>query len=110
MNKYIRTARGVYKIKDLILRHDPQLGNYYENRYGLALKPLKEGNSIKDLCDCYVCVRSPAPPAMFSYFEDLLTWVKAEGYKPHSCFGGIWTDMGLTYVAELTKSNKLELL
>lgn len=84
---------------------------------------LKQANTIEELCDEFVFEDSDGPYLcnfceqtdvdVGSKFDELVYWFnhsKEEQYKKRNCYGAIWTDKGLIYVAKMNDKGELELL
>lgn len=109
--KYIRTKDGIEKVP-----------NDYANKL-VKCPNLVIGDTIKELCDefifedsdghylCNLCELTDVP--ISSKFDELKYWFyhsKEEQYKIRNCYGAIWTDKGLIYVAKLNDKGEFELL
>ena len=87
--KYIRTKDG------RIIENEAYL------RDGRHRRHCKCADTIEELCDEGVCDNSLVG------FTDIRGF---ELYKKYECFGAIWTDKGLIYVAKMNEDGKLCLI
>ena len=84
---------------------------------------VKQSNTIEELCDefvfedmdghylCDFCEQTDIDVG--SKFDELKYWFnhsKEQQYKTRNCYGAIWTDKGLIYVAKMNYKGELELL
>ena len=77
-----------------------------------ANQVVKTADTIKDLCDKFIEDFKDGDPLITS-FDELVYYHKLEARskrKHRDCYGAIWTDKGLIYVAKLNDKSKLELL
>ena len=78
-----------------------------------SIEIIKEGNTIKELCDEFVFKGVDKTPIICDSYNELLYWFnhsKEEQYAIRICYGAIWTEWGLKYVAKLNKNGEFELL
>ena len=121
--KYIRTKDG------RIAKFGEQTDAGYEkgtfevhNKAGIVashepIEVLKQADTIEELCDCLVLLNlTYSYPIQFGCTCDLQKEMKREILhclsldKDNKCFGAIWTDKGLIYVAKMNDKGELELL
>lgn len=72
----------------------------------------KKADTIKDLCDTFVFDDGDGQPILCTY-EELVYWFNhslKEQYKVRNCYGAIWTDKGLIYVAKMNDKGELCLI
>lgn len=70
-----------------------------------------EANNIEELCDEFIVVSDNCekPIISASPFNELQLYAK--GRKKYAiCYGAIWTEWGLKYVAKMNSKGELELL
>ncbi len=99
--KYIRTKEFVYETEKVI---------DWVEMYKDKLQPIKQADTIEELCDGYVIVDLDIESTPI-----LTTWKPPlqNGYeinKDYAIYGAIWTDKGLIYVAKMNSKGELELL
>ena len=72
----------------------------------------KEADTIEELCDGFVFDDGDNPPLICTY-EELVYWFnysKEQQYKTRNCYGAIWTEWGLKYVAQMDNEGVLRLI
>lgn len=107
--KYVRTKDGIYErmFPDVEQRisfdHKTIEPAYYTTKCEWVAKKdvLKQADTIEELCDEGVCEHKCIG------FVDICGF---ELYKKFDCYGAIWTDKGLIYVAKMNDKGELELL
>ena len=113
--KFIRTKDdlfGFFNIMSISLGKEKPKGKYYRSvvdrklhRIGAGVLQnkyiVKQADTIEELCDEGVCNNS------LTGFVDIRGF---ELYKKYKCYGAIWTDKGLIYVAKMNDKGELELL
>ena len=125
MKKYIRTKDAIYKVRK------PALDEYlwedstyvYGHEHIKNSEILKEADAIEKLCDefvfedmdghylCDFCEQTNIDVG--SKFDELKYWFnhsKEQQYKIRNCYGAIWTEKGLIYVAKMNEKGELDLL
>ena len=73
---------------------------------------IKQANTIEELCDEFIFDGGDDTPLLCTY-EELKYWFnhsKEQQYKIRNCYGAIWTDKGLIYVAKMNNDGELELI
>ena len=78
-----------------------------KNMYNLEVTFIKQANTIKELCDCFVYIDKRLPnsrPKIYYEWDKLFFENQFEeelGLDRDECevYGAIWTDKGLIYVA-----------
>ena len=96
--RYIRTTDG-----RIIDKYNPPIF------YKMLDVVIKESDSIEELCDCFVTIMPPTFPHIHEYYSDMIDWVDND-WEDTTCYGAIWTDKGLIYVAKMNSKGELELL
>lgn len=77
-------------------------GEYVESKTTVdKIKIIKQADTIKDVCDEGVCNNS------LTGFVNIYGF---ELYKKYKCYGAIWTNKGLIYVAKINNKGELELI
>ena len=102
MSKYIRTKDG--KIVKINLE-----GDVFTSRYEIVGEPK---DTIEELCDEFVFEGVDDKPLLCTY-EELIYWFnhsKEQQFQIRNCYGAIWTDKGLIYVAKMNDQGELELI
>lgn len=109
--KYIRTElHGIALVKK-----EDKNGISYENAYhnGYFLKSdteYKQADTIDKLCDTFViCVDKQGYLIIDDYKKAMEIMQRNDDYNA-VCYGAIWTDKGLIYVAKMNEKGELELL
>ena len=99
--KYIRTKDG------RIVKHPHPNAEIFTFRYEI----LKTADTIQKLCDEFIIVSDNYERPIISAmpFNELQLYAKGRT-KYATCYGAIWTDKGLIYVAKMNEKGKLELL
>ena len=105
---YIRTKNG------RILDFD-KLNEASKLSIDMAEEPIREADTIEDLCDEFVVFDKEQPNGKLLYykgFENLKKeFIDFEKDKEKVVvFGSIWTDKGLIYVAKMNDKGDLELI
>jgi len=121
--KYIRTKYG--KLYDLEELNVPFMivDDYIDFNLGGRGKIIKQADTIEELCDefvfedsdghylCNFCEQTDLDVG--SKFDELKYWFnysKKQQYKIRNCYGAIWTDKSLIYVAKMNDKGELELI
>lgn len=117
MSKYIRTESGIIYVGDLI---KDEYGNYcdpknYETDMEVSNEYIiKEADSIEKLCDGFAVVGYyKNKPLLFNTLYEAQQFVYCNGCQDKDYIkikGGIWTDKGFIYQAEINDKGGLELL
>lgn len=103
---YYRTKSGVYEHHDVVYCYnDVVIVNRGVNR-GLVETIVRQADTIKELCDCFVYVKDGKHKVFESYEVNPYFDYK---YKD-AIYGAIWTKVGLIYVAKMNEEGELELL
>ena len=100
--KYIRTKDGIYwNILDGALSPQTWIG-----------EPIAQSNTIKELCDEFVFHVEKQGHWVINNYKRALEIAKSynEDEIKFICYGAIWTDKGLIYVAKMNERGELELL
>ena len=119
MKKYIRTDKNIFEVvgeTDLVYRiigASREKNNVYSRTKKLN-DVIAIGDSIEELCDelvilgAYGCENPFIFPKekSFNPLEEIWTHCDNETI----CYGAIWTDKGLIYVAKINDKGELELL
>ena len=107
--KYIRTRKGIYEIEysietdiGLLIRGKNQKLFNKPNEY-------KQADTIEELCDRFVLITNIAHYG-FGHFRNIKSVVLGKEEKFVACYGAIWTDKGLIYVAKMNDKGELELV
>ena len=102
MSKYIRTKDGIYgplKNNDFILEKGTFFGNRITN----------QADTIEELCDEKVIIDAVENHIVVRTELEKIWW-KQHDEDCVSCYGAIWTDKGLIYVAKMNEKGELELI
>ena len=107
-NMYIRTKDG------RILDFD-KLNEVSKLSIDMAEEPIREADTIEELCDEFVVFDKEQPNGKLLYykgFENLKKeFIDFEKDKEKVVvYGGIWTDKGLIYVAKMNDKGEFELI
>ena len=103
--KYIRTKDGIYEYVDYdneciipmpIIKYKGQLTHCDE------CDIIKQADTIEELCDEFVVEDNYD----FAIFNNLKLARQTKG----TCYGAIWTNKGLIYVAKMNDKGELELI
>lgn len=97
--KYIRTKDGIYEVEEWFKPLENDM--VYIPKEGLN-KILKQADTIEELCDVYVVEDNYD----FAIFNNIKLARQTKG----TCYGAIWTDKGLIYVAKVNEKGVMELL
>ena len=105
---YIRTKDGVYDTTKIAT------GSKYMNfatndesfREIFKTEPLAKSENLEELCDCYVFEFENAS----RFVIDADEYCNYENHIRKNCYGAIWTDKGLIYVAKMNSEGKLVLI
>lgn len=120
--KYIRTSEKIFEItsetKVKSLNSDEfyylvsingfeKIGQFPEKEWDSAMK----ADTIEELCDEFIVVSDNCEKPIISAlpFNELQLYAKGRT-KYAICYGAIWTDKGLIYVAKMNDKGELELL
>ena len=111
--KYIRTKDGIYKVVLVsplsFVRIDKRDGTYPDV---FEKDIIKQADTIEELCDAFVLFydnEETKPDLTYrGGFNDL--YFQNELKHSAKCYGAIWTDKGLIYVAKMNDKGELELL
>ena len=113
--KYIRTNCGIYDIDDLY-----EIDNLNEKPYGVKSSGwviykesiVATSDKLTDLFDGYVIIKGKRHvyynPDNWMTSHKLLKADIEDGIK--KCYGIVWTDKGLNYVAEMNAEGQFKLL
>ena len=71
---------------------------------------LKQADTIEELCDELVMVGCYKLPPFCVPHDTTLDEIWGNYDKEATCYGAIWTDKGLIYVAKMNEKGELELL
>ena len=100
--KYVRTKNGISAMEEEIIE--------------CVIKPndihFTQADSIEELCDVFIVIDEDKKRNIylkedgwtFDMMQDLGMW------SDRTCYGAIWTDKGLIYVAKMNEDGELELL
>ena len=126
MKKYIRTKDGIWKYNQKKNSAERPNEEFKCNQIWLNIEEkdiIKKADTIEELCDefvfedmdghylCDFCEQTDIDVG--SKFDELKYWFnhsKEQQYKTRNCYGAIWTDKGLIYVAKMNDKGELELL
>lgn len=109
--KYIRTKDGIYENKPL----EKHLGKRRGKGFEIVFKEqdiINQANTIEELCDELVfdnVYHSRMTPSAMHTKENQEV-IKSYLKQNIVCYGAIWTDKGLIYVAKMNEKGELELL
>lgn len=119
--KYIRTKDKI--IGERIYENDiPEPKNEHEKEILQKLRDnigeiiIKQANTIEELCDEFVLENEITTVSKCTLMKqnifEKLRKVMCEAFKEthKNCYGAIWTDKGLIYVAKMNNKGELELL
>lgn len=125
MSNYVRTKDEIRKTENLTLVEDERFGRRYLNQYDFPYIPIKEADTIEELCDEFVyinkvgkfdktyVIRYNIPNHRFTEpaIEEKIEFIKVV-YKDEldKIRGAIYTDKGLIYVAKMKDKGELELI
>ena len=72
---------------------------------------VEEANTIEELCDEFIVVSDNCEKPIISAlpFNELKIYAKNRT-KYANCYGAIWTEWGLKYIAKMNSKGELELL
>ena len=108
--RYIRTKDRIFDLEELKEYNVPFMivDNYLDFNSGGRFKIINQADTIEELIDKYVIYL----PSKNIYDVSGVNYLKrVEYYFGEICYGAIWTDKGLIYVAKWNKeSDRLELL
>ena len=113
--KYIRTKDGIYtdkryELKNIVEKNGECFISIEETQI------IKQADTIEELCDEFVLENEITAESQCSLmklkeFEALRKAIcEASKITHKNCFGAIWTDKGLIYVAKMNDKGALELL
>ena len=107
MKKYIRTKETDCCIIDTI-KYKEITG---ENCFIPKNEIVDEANTIEELCDEFIVVSDNCEKPIISAlpFNELKIYAKNRT-KYANCYGAIWTECGLKYIAKMNSKGELELL
>ena len=103
--KYIRTESEIYSLDDLYVCEELNGKPYATKNGGWCIyrdSIIKEANTIKELCDCFVFIDEGCEPEVL-YEDDLPIFPT----KHMQFYGAIWTEWGLKYVAKMNDDGEL---
>ena len=112
--KYIRTEDGIFKLYDLkngCFKLDGK--NYcYDFMKEHEITHYKQADTIEELCDEFVFNVENQVHLVINNYKRALEIAKSYGEDKIKfiCYGAIWTDKGLVYVAKMNEKGELELL
>lgn len=113
--KYIRTKAGeIYDIDDLYICDDLNGKPYgVKDNSWLIYKEsiIRQADTIEELCDEFIVVSDNCEKPIISAlpFNELKLYAKNRT-KYANCYGAIWCEWGLKYVAKMNERGVLELL
>ena len=124
MKKYLRGPNGLYEAAKLDYdEFTHQIGFLRDDNTFEVLIPVKEADTIKELCDAYDIYRKWnghnvfdqtraewSANEAFQYAMEYYNTYKNDGDDVIWFKAAIWTDEGLKYVAEMNEDKELELL
>ena len=102
--RYIRTKDGVYEATDYL-----EDGCWCLNNGGAYFRKadiIKEADIIEELCDCYVLEFDNGNRVVIDADE----YCNYEKHVRKNCYGAIWTNKGLIYVAKMNENGEFELI
>ena len=105
--KYIRTKDGIYEINWFDADNfGDEKGDIHSN-----CEIINEANTIEELCDEFIVISDNCKRPIISAlpFDELQLYAK-DRTKYAICYGAIWTDKGLQFVARMNSKGELELL
>lgn len=107
--KYIRTKDG--RIGKVTHEDNKNYRAKFGRKYPLISKEdvIKVADTIEELCDRFVLITNRAHYG-FGHFRNIKRVVLGKEEKFIACYGAIWTDDGLKYVAKMNDKGELELL
>lgn len=107
MKKYIRTKETDCCIIDTI-KYKEITG---EDCFIPKNEIVDEANTIEELCDEFIVISDNCEKPIISAlpFNELKLYAKNRT-KYTICYGAIWTELGLKYVAKMNEKGELELL
>lgn len=119
MKKYIRTKTEIKKIETTLNNKELfdyllQFSNYKDNLIAVA-------DTIEELCDvfvvkdndcglCYLLNDESKYAIQYHIKDQIDILVNDFKMQNDTCYGAIWTDKGLIYVAKMNDKGELELL
>ena len=114
--KYIRTKHTIFEVVDenenvyYVRAKSDRESVYAKSKRNTDI--ITEGNSIEELCDEFVVIRTDKKYEGMSEILDVafLNFFEKYNDKDKKLFGAIWTYNGLKYVAKLNNKGELELL
>ena len=98
---YIRTKDG------RILDFD-KLNEVSKLSIDMAEEPIREANTIEELCDRFVVIDKETKEVM--NIVSFLAYAKLWSYCKYNIYGAVWCEWGLKYVAKLDDKGELELI
>ena len=103
--KYIRTKAGIYDTSNMKWCECSKQASHYKDKNYMLYVPIKEADTIEELCDEFVDVNSLCCSLLNEKEkQDIKRFAKSNLY------GAIWTSKGLIYVAKMNDKGVLELL
>ena len=105
--KYIRTKDGIYEINWFDTDNfGDEKGDIHSN-----CEIINEADTIEELCDEFIVVSDNCERPIISAlpFNELQLYAKGRT-KYAICYGAIWCEWGLKYVARMNSDGVLELL
>ena len=114
--KYIRTNNEIISTKGLRFCHCGKEPNHYKDNKNLMIYiPIKQADTIEELCDCFVKIKRKKGCKDYILkfdFKDLpMLKEQAIKYSTSPVYGAIHVeDKGLIYVAKMNDKGELELL
>lgn len=115
--KYIRTKDGIYDYeygKRRYIERNVEIPyeQYLQENYNITI--IKVADTIEELCDEFVIENCNYTYKPFIFPKYCSTNPLLEIYthfdRDTICYGAIWTDKGLIYVAKMNEKGELELL
>lgn len=114
--KYIRTKDGVYNTSNMKWCECSKQASYYKDKNYILYVPLKQADTIEELCDAIAIVWKDCLPSIWNnitHIKDFISTVYSSYQIKHKVvgvYGAIFTDKGLIYVAKMNEKGDLELL
>lgn len=113
MKKYIRTKDDrLYEVFGVSRVMEGVYQIYGYPKYIKMNDVVKQSDILQELCDEFVSIFKDNDKFIetdFQMSQDRFTGLKGIR-KPTACYGAIWTDKGLIYVAKMNDKGELKLL
>ena len=130
MPKYIRTKDNLFKVvgEDWLGNEDEDIENMeldgywvephsqnekyrkYNRNFIESEKALNSADTIEELCDVAILNHTICVDMEYSGADFHKAKVLSKLFPKAKCYGAIWTDKGLIYVAKMNEKGELELL